>query len=203
MKFTAALCATVITVASSSLLAADTDGRFAVKSAGGTRCSQFVDAVKTKDQRRLALYVGWIAGYISAANQLTAETFDHASWQDMRTLTALLSRHCDRNADTRFGAAVAQMVTHLKNDRLQAHSDPVVAEFDGKSVRLYVETLRRAQDALAELGMYSGSLDGKYTDSLRESLTKFQGENDLPTSGIPDQQTLFALFQKIHNKSSQ
>ena len=203
MRFTAALCAAVVAAASFSTLAADADGRFAVKSAGGTRCAQFVDAVKQKDQQRVALYVGWIAGYVSAANQLTPETFDLASWQDMRTLTALLSRHCDRNADMRFGAAVAQMSNALKKDRLQTRSDPVVAEHDGKSVRIYAETIRRAQDALSELGMYSGSLDGKYSETFRDSLSKFQGENDLPVSGVPDQATLFALFRKVQSTPAQ
>jgi hypothetical protein len=184
----------VLALAIPATHAADADGRFAVKSVGGTKCSQFVEAMKTKNQGQIALYVGWIAGFISASNQLQESTFDLAAWQDMRTLTALLHRHCDRNADLRFGAAVAQMANAMKTDRLQARSEVVQLDHDGKAVQVYQEALRRAQSALAELGMYSGDLDGQLNDSMREALKKFQGENKINVSGVPDQATLFALF---------
>ena len=198
----AALVLPALLLQSSLLAAADVDGRFAVKSVGGTKCSMFVETMKAKNQSQIALYVGWVAGYLSAANQMESATFDLAPWQDMRTLTALLTQHCDRNADLRFGAATAQMVHALKPDRLSSRSEIVSVEHEGKSIQLYQETLRRAQSALAELGMFSGDIDGAYGDETRAALTRFQKESKLlPTSGLPDQQTLFALFRAAQRQS--
>ena len=203
MRLIHIVCAALLLLASPLTLAADAEGRFAVKSAGGTKCSQFIEAIKSKDQNRIALYVGWLAGYLSAANQLNTDTFDLAAWQDMRTLTALLTRHCDRNADVRFGAATAQMINALKQNRLKVRSEAVVVEHDGQSLQIYEAALKLAQGALTDLGMYAGALDGKFTDATRESLVKFQTENNLPTTGLPDQTTLFALFRAQHNAKAQ
>ena len=81
MRFAVTVCATLAALLSPFCLAADADGRFAVKSAGGTKCSQFVEFVDARNPAQIALYVGWVAGYISASNQLEPDTFDLASWQ--------------------------------------------------------------------------------------------------------------------------
>ena len=49
--------------------------------------------------------------------------------------------------------------------------------------------------ALADLGMYSGELDGTLSEATRNALKTFQAERSLPDTGLPDQETLFRLLQ--------
>ena len=176
--------------------AADTGGSFAVKGVGLTRCKDFVAAVKEKKSDQVAMYVGWIGGFMTASNQLTTETFDLTPWQNVRTLTAALVNHCDKNADTRFGAAVVRMANALKPDRLMERSILVPIEHEGRRHYVYKEAVRRAQAALTDLGMYSGDVNGDFDAATRAALETYQKEHSLTATGLPDQTTLFRLFRK-------
>ncbi len=174
--------------------AADPGGSFAVKGQGLTTCADFVKAVKDRDMEKIAGYVGWVSGFITASNQHTPQTFDLTPWQNVRTLTAALANYCDNNADTRFAAAAVRLGASLHRDRLSERSDLVSIEHGGATHYVYRETLRRAQAALSEKGLYSGSLDGEFGKATRAALEKFQANANLPVNGLPDQRTLLGLF---------
>lgn len=177
-------------------MAADAAGSFAVKDVGLARCETFTDAVKAKDEGKVARYVGWLGGFLTATNQRVPETFDLTPWQNSRTLTAYLANHCGKNPDLRFGAAVVQLSTALHEDRLREKTDLVPIEHDGQTHYVYREALLRAQAALADLGMYSGNLDGNFGEQTRTALKAFQAQKALPDTGLPDQETLFRLLQR-------
>jgi hypothetical protein len=176
--------------------AADAGGSFAVKGVGLSKCSDFVKAIQDKNTETISSYVGWVAGFITASNQHSAETFDLTPWQNLRTLTAALVGHCDKNADRRFGEAVVRMAATLRADRLLERSDLIAIDHEGRKHYVYKETMRRAQAALGDLGLYSGDVTGEFDTDTRAALETFQTEEKLPVSGLPDQQTLYTLFRK-------
>jgi len=176
--------------------AADEEGAFAVKGVGLTKCSDFVKAAKEQDREVVSQYVSWLAGFITASNQHMAETFDLTPWQNVRTLSSLLAAYCDRNADLRFVAAAARLTNALRADRLATPSELLPIEHEGKTHYMYQEGMRRTQARLAELGLYSGDLDGAYGEATRAALEAFQKERELPVNGLPDQRTLMILFRK-------
>jgi len=176
--------------------AADNGGSFAVKDVGLSRCADYTDAVKTKNEAQMGRYVGWLGGFLTAANQRLPETFDLTPWQNSRTLAVYLANHCGKNPELRFGAAVVQLSAALHEDRLREKSDLIPIEHGGQTHFVYREALRRTQAALADLGMYSGNLDGTFNEATRTALKAYQAQKSLPDTGMPDQDTLFRLLQQ-------
>ncbi|MFT5174871.1 MAG: hypothetical protein ACI8W7_003060 [Gammaproteobacteria bacterium] len=188
--------AIVLMFSANNVLAIDSAGSFAVKGVGLSKCSAFVEVVKSKETAKLSRYIGWTAGYISASNQHVSKTFDLTPWQNIRTLTLALVNHCDRNADMRFGEAVVRMAASLAADRLNEKSELVAIEHEGKQHYVYQETIRRTQTKLSELGMFTGDSDGEFNDATKQAVTTFQSERKLPATGLPDQKTMFELMRK-------
>ena len=177
-----------------TVLAADADGAFAVKGVGLTRCSDFVASVQGKDRNRIALYVGWVGGFMTASNQSNKETFDLTPWQDLRTLSSALMTICDKNADMRFVEAVTRLAIYLRKDRVVSRTERVAIPDGEKKLYVYKETVRRMQAALAERGLFTGDVNGEFDESTRTALESFQSEKKLPVNGVPDQRTLYSLF---------
>ena len=191
----ASLLAVCLLAATGAAQAADADGSFAVKGVGLTKCSDFVQAARDKNTEMIARYVSWLSGFLTASNQHMDETFDLTPWQNVRTLSGLLAGYCDQNADLRFVAAAARLTNALTKDRLVTPSELLPIEYEGKTHYMYTEGMRRTQARLAELGLYSGALDGVFGDGTRNALESFQKDNDLPVNGMPDQRTLLMLFR--------
>jgi hypothetical protein len=177
------------------VMAADEGGAFAVKGVGLTKCSDFVTAARDKKPEQVSMYVGWVGGFITGSNLNKSATFDLTPWQNMRTLTSALMAFCDKNADMRFAEASVRMAAALNKDRLVSRSDLIPIQHEGNTHYVYEEALRRAQAVLAQRGLYTGEIDGKFGKGTRGALEAFQKENKLPESGLPDQQTLFTLFK--------
>jgi hypothetical protein len=193
MKFHKLAFTVTLMLSTTVALAADSAGTFAVKGAGLSQCSKFVAVAKSEDQAALSNYVGWIAGFITASNQHSSETFDLAPWQSIRTLTLALVNHCDRNADMRFGEAVVRMAASLQTTRLREKSELLPIEHEGRKHYVYKETVRRMQVRLQTLGLYGGALDGQFSEATMLALKKFQTEKEITASGFPDQKTMFEL----------
>ena len=72
-KIAGTLLAILIGFATCDVNAKDRDGNFAVKGVGVLDCQAFIDAAAQVD-RELAQYAGYITGYISAVNEVQADT---------------------------------------------------------------------------------------------------------------------------------
>jgi hypothetical protein len=179
-------------------LAADSEGRFAVKGAGISDCSRYVEAWEKKSDKFYA-YGGWIEGYLSATNQYRQETYDIAPWETTTLLAALLAEHCRAGPDKPFIRAVRAMVAAIEDDRLTDSSVLVTAKAGDRGVRVYREILRRAQRVLSETGLYAGEIDGLYSDATRAAISQFQDEQGLAKTGLPDQLTLNTLLRRTED----
>lgn len=174
--------------------AADPDGHFAIKGAGGGTCAQFSSA-REQDARDYYVYAGWIDGYVTGLNELNRDTYDLSPWGTTEMLAGMVDGYCRKSPDLSFHVAVRRLMQVLAADRLETRSPIVRVEHGGRGIALYEATLRRVQKVLAEKGLYQGKVDGSYDAGTREALERFQRAEGLTPSGLPDQMTLLALFR--------
>ena len=134
-------------------------------------------------------------GYLSATNRYEQTTFDLAPWQSSGVLSALLAGFCERYPDAQFVRALAMLVNALGPDRLTIRSEVIELGAGKATTYIYVDTLRRAQQALAQKALYRGEISGTLDTATREAFKRFQQEAGLDATGIPDQATLARLLQ--------
>lgn len=173
--------------------AADKEGRFKIEGAGAVPCGRYLELrqARGEDYRHL---LGWIDGYLTAANELTPDTFDILSWQSTDLVGALIEGFCEQNKDANVVAAVGQLVKALMPQRIRALPEVVTAESGDRKVALYKEVMREVQERLIRTGHLKGGADGIYGPGTRGALESFQKAVGLEATGLPDQRTLVALF---------
>ena len=178
---------------SAAALGAGEQGRFAIKGIGIQNCAQFGAAYKERSQAAY-VFAGWVDGYVSALNRLQNGTFDAAPWQSTDIMLALINNHCQRNPESRLYEVVQALLGYYADQRLSEISPAVDAVVGDRTVKVYQEVLRRAQSALAEQGIYSGTADGLFGPKTQAAFEAFQEQSNLAKTGLPDQQTLYRLF---------
>ena len=176
-----------------SARAATDSGEFAVKGIGIQKCADFTKAYQARSQGAF-VFAGWIDGYISAYNRSQPGTFDAAPWQSVDVLLALIHNHCSGAPDERLYGVVHAMLDFFKEQRLTESSPAVEASAGDQKITLYKEILRRAQEKLAAAGVYNGTPDGLFGPKTQAAFEAYQEKQNLPKTGLPDQQTLVSLF---------
>ena len=192
------ISAMAVALASSLLLvppahAADADGHFAIKGLGLQSCADYL-AAREAQSPQYHQFGGWMNGYLSASNRYEDDTFDLVPWQSTGMLAAWLASVCEENRDAQFVRVVALLVNALGEERLRARSAVVEYETDEGTDYVYAEVLRRAQQRLADAGLYAGPINGALDSATKDALRRFQAERDLAATGLPDQRTLAMLF---------
>jgi Putative peptidoglycan binding domain len=176
--------------------AADAENRFAIKGAGAAPCSKFIELYNAKSNDVL-LFAGWTTGYLTAINQATPKTFDLAPWQSTEVLLFILHDLCTRAPDEKFYRVVSGMAQLLAEDKLSTLSSPVEMKSGEQTVVLPRDVVKKIQQRLTALKLYSGGPDGAYGPGTRTAIEAFQKQQQIPETGIPDQQTLVRLmYQK-------
>lgn len=175
-------------------LPADSNGEFAIKGAGQKTCAGFLNALDERSPD-VALYAGWIEGYVTGFNQFRDGMFDLTSWQTTETLISLMQSVCSQvAAETRFMDAFYKLVKQSTIGALSEHSDASVLRNEGRSVIVYRDILAMAKERLSAEGFETGSDPADFGPPEIDAFKDYQMKKGLPTSGLPDQQTLFSLF---------
>ena len=172
--------------------AIDTNNVYAVKGAGLTACARFLESAENKDGSYL-VYGGWIEGYISALNQQLDQTFDLAPWQSTPLLLRLVEANCKANENVQFHQVAKAMVGQLVEGKIQVGSSFIMINNDPHFV-FQEEVIKRIKIVLRQKGFYQGAIDKTWTQDSMDALKGFQNSKGLPTSGLPDQDTLTQLF---------
>lgn len=183
----------IVFFASATAYGADGKGKFSAKGVGITSCSKLLEAFAERSGQRAA-FVSWMYGYFTAFNRLESRTYDVIPWQSPRVLTLMLQSYCRANPKRPFVIAVSRLAQALKSSRVRSKSDRIEAKSAQGSVRIYRETLRQVQRALARLGFYADGIDGRFGPNTRLGLEAYQQQQKLTITGIPDQRTLFRLL---------
>jgi hypothetical protein len=173
--------------------AADNSGQFAIKGAGLQRCERFLDTWK-EGGRDLALYGGWIEGYVTGINQHVGDVFDLAPWQTTETLLGLTKLACEQKPDQQFSLAFNQVVRLLLATPLTSISPVDTVGRRNVGTPIYREIVRRAEQKLADRGYDPGEIDGIFDGVTIEALLAFQRGEGLTETGLPDQPTLTRLL---------
>ncbi len=192
MKYLLTLTLTgCMALASFSAIAADKDGRFAIKGVGVAKCSQFVEHVK--QSKNLAEFGGWISGYLSAMNRMQDKTYDLAPWQDTQMLVLGIATFCQQNPDAQVHLAVATMAKSMEAERIKAHESLMALKQGDKVELIYRSVLKTVQTKLKAKG-YKITTDGVYGTSTQEALKAFQRSKKLEATGLPDAITIQQLM---------
>jgi hypothetical protein len=188
-------------IGASAVHAEDATGEFAIKGAGLQTCAGLTQAWDNKTSD-IALYLGWIDGYMTGMNQYQPETFDVAPWQTSTTLLGLTKRLCDQSdKNARIMDVFNKLMTDFRPARLREKTDATALTTEGQAVVLYTETVVRLQRRLADEGFDPITRNGTLDQATLDALTAFQADRGMPETGLPDQNTLFALF--VQNKSAE
>ncbi|MDZ7808920.1 MAG: peptidoglycan-binding domain-containing protein [Arhodomonas sp.] len=139
-------------------------------------------------------FIRWLEGYASGINRLQEKTFDVSPVLDSAVLGNMVLGVCRNSPDLAFETAAARLFNTLKPVRERESSELIEIEQGDAKVALRSATLRRVQRRLRELGHYSGGIDGIYGGGTRQAIRAFQEAEGLPTSGLPDANTVLRLL---------
>src|SRR3546814_10389891 len=95
---------------------------FAVGEAGRALCPVFVKARAEKSEA-YARYVGFIEGYLTAANRYEPNTFDLTPWHNANAFALILYKHCQKEENAKDALAmVAQKLVLAMKPRSEEHT---------------------------------------------------------------------------------
>ena len=190
----AALAVTLLLAASAS--AGDRLGSYVVRGVGIKSCAEFLKAEQTSTEA-VQPYVSWIDGYLSAANRLQDDTADASPLIESGFVAILVRNLCRGDQSLRVETALGRLMRFFEPYRIRTVSPVVEVPADPVTLKVYEETLRWAQETLVRENLFDGEVDGQYTDSMRQALASYQEQRGLPVNGLPDAQTLLALFREF------
>lgn len=170
-----------------------TEHQFAVEGAGRASCATYTEARKSNPPQA-ARYLGFIEGYLTAANRYEPNTFDLTPWHTPEALALIVDQHCKQAASDGLAMVAQRLVVAMMPHRLASESELVEVREGDKSVLVYEKIIRRAQNQLARRGLFAGERDGKDSQEFRAAVTRFQQLAKLDQSGVPDVATLWVLL---------
>lgn len=194
MLRTALILTTACTISVSALpaSAADDDGNYAVRGLGSDPCSQFVRSVDEKDGR-VEQYLSWTLGYLTARSRFTKNAFDTLPIVDANSVGGLVYNVCTSNPNATIENAAIGLIDFMDPLKVGSASEIVRLTAGDQSTVLRRETLDRVLDRIQSLGIAVKSEEGDGID-LAASLAKFQEDEGLSVTRIPDLETLIVLF---------
>lgn len=180
--------------ATTAAMPGDGTNRFAVEGAGALDCAAFIAARADKGSAEYQRMIGFVEGYLSAANRYEPNTFDLSPWHNAAAFDLILEKHCTANRDEPIVAVVQKMVGALRPLRVAEYSKLIEVGDGSNKAIVYEAILRRAQAALRARGLYEGDEDGRYSPAMRQALLTYQRNSDLYETGVPDPATLWTLL---------
>ena len=178
---------------SSSGMAADASGRFAVERIGQVTCGSF-SVAKTARNPAYDSMLDFAEGYLTAANRYEPNTFDLSPWHTKGGLGIILNGYCHAHGSDHFVAALEKLVTAMRPIRLAEYSPSISFVAGSKQADAYQAILKRAQSVLHRQGRFSGAEDGRDSPQFRDALRAFQVSAKLEPTGLPDSATLWELL---------
>lgn len=176
------------------VMAADQHGKFAVEGAGLGSCDNFLTAMEQKNNHYY-VYGGWLEGYISGHNRLSANTYDLTPWQQTGLILSMAASICQAKKTWRFQQAADVLLAEFGKHSLDQGSPLVNIGSKESPLFLRKGAIRLIQQQLAERGFYTDKVDGEFGAASRRALQAFQQSINRQPDGVPDQGTLFELFK--------
>lgn len=177
---------------------ADGAGQFSVRGAGGQPCSVWAALADSTDevQRREGILTlqSWLAGYITASNRLTGETYDAMPFLDIVNVLAIVLNECRANPAELAESTSARVLAAFSPTRVQAESPLVTVADTGAEKTYRQETIVAIQQKLIDGGYLAGEADGAMGAATAEALIAYQTETGLPATGELSVDTVFKIL---------
>lgn len=196
---TALLLIAIIAVPSQGR-AADTNGKFAVRGIGSTKCSQMLSAIDSKDKTMskdsIILYSSWLNGYVSHLNRSEKSTYDIVPLSDTTQLLAVVVNQCRNNAGSLVESITSAVITALSKAKVSAESPLVDLTVGDQKGSFRKATLIALQSRLIALGHLKGKADGEFGSGSQQALRALQKTEKLKETGFPDADTIMRALLK-------
>lgn len=197
----AGIVAAAIALMPAVAFAADSHHDFAVRGIGALQCSGYLNFDEKSVVYRNMAVENWLLGYLSAENRLTPDTYDIMALQDPAVFPNAIAVLCKDNPKLTVESVVASLVTQLEPIKVGRNS-PILELSAGKyKTAIRQSTLMLVENALREKKYYRGRDEGKFNPELQHALEKFQKEQSLPVTGLPDSDTIVRLLIESPGKS--
>lgn len=194
MKFHIAIAVSAILAACPVQAAPADAGRFAVEGGGMLQCSSYLAARSDKTSNEYQRLIGFIEGYLTAANRYEPNTFDLSPWHNAMAFDIILGNHCKEHPADTIVSVVQRMVTGFRTIRVATFSPLIEVGDEKNKTYVYEAVLRRAEQALKVRGLYNGAEAGGYSPPLAAAFAQFQKSKGLESTGVPDPATLWLLL---------
>lgn len=182
------------TVLAAPVSAQDGTNQFAVETFGRVNCTEFMSVRKNRASVEYARIMGFVSGYLTAANRYEPDTFDLSPWHNSVAFDLIIEKHCAEHGTDTLVGTLQRMVSSFRPIRVAKYSDLVrVGDGQGSAI-LYQTILQRAQTYLKAGGLFAGEPDGRDSPQFREAIRAFQQGKGLTATGIPDPATLWTLL---------
>jgi hypothetical protein len=185
--------AAVIALGAGSARAADGQNQFVLRGIGSQSCEQGLAMVQN-DKQHAAELASWVTGYVTALNRVSRGTYDLVPLNDVSTLMQILGGMCQANPKQSIEAVLSQIVQKLSVARVADASPMVEAKAGDKTVIVREATLSAMQSRLIVLKLFKGPADGQFGDKTAAALKKYQKQQKLPETGLPDSPTVLRML---------
>jgi hypothetical protein len=201
MKFLYLACAGVAVFAGTAAFSADNAGQFAVRGAGGLSCSVWADIANGANQEQqrdgILTFQSWLAGYITASNRLSPDTYDAMPYLDMVNVLAIVLNECRANPGELVEFTASRVLLAFSSARVVQES-PLVTVPDAGAEKTYRQsTIVLVQQKLIDRGLLSGRADGVPGAGTATALRAFQKQAGLPETGEISVDTVFRLLLNL------
>lgn len=174
--------------------AEDVNKQFAVEGGGRVSCQTFLNTRKDQASAEYKQLIGFVQGYQTAANRYEPNTFDLSPWHNEAAFGLILEKHCTEYPKETLIGALQKLTISFRPIRV-AQFSKLLEIGDGKNKAfVYEAILKRSQAFLRVRGLYNGAEDGIYSPALRDAFKRFQEQQKLPVTGVPDPATLWTLL---------
>lgn len=189
LALTAAACALA-----TPAMAADANGKFAVRGIGSQGCETFTAAVTARQD--IAPYAAWLVGYASAVNRATPQTFDVIPTQNGFDIAGVVNSICRDRKTLTVEAAAHEALRALAPIRLTRESPLVTVTSGNASFQVREEGLQILQAALIRRKLLSGVATGRTSAEFIKAVKDFQSKEKLAVTGLPDIDTFIRAIMK-------
>ena len=143
-----------------------------MEGAGAQSCETFLKA-KANGGNDLAIFAGWVDGYLTGANQHAPQTYDFTPWQTVGLLIAALANHCEKEPKRPFIVAVNNMLAALRPSACRNARDR--EDRGGRPQRTVLQDRDggRAEAPRSEK-LYRGTIDGSFGPTTEDAFKAFQ-----------------------------
>lgn len=177
-------------LASHAAQAADAKGNFAVNGIGATSCAETVGAIQHGHAAVRAELSSWLMGYITALNRVDHNTFDIMAIQSPVAVTNLVLNVCSKNSKDNVEGVTNSILKLFSSIKLTKSSSLMTVSFDGKSVNIRKNTMKKLQEFLKKHKFLNGPADGNYGTETQAAIKSFQAHEKLLVNSLPDAETV-------------